>query len=82
MTLPRDGSGIALEIARHTAKAADPNEYSLADPALGQDFETDSASRTLDDLDLPLTRSSGCLGGFRPPEKVPARKGSIKIATL
>ena len=61
-----NSSAIALEIARHAAKAADPGECSLHDPALGQDFKTDSGSRTFDDLDPPATRSCGCFCGFRP----------------
>jgi len=59
-------SGVALEIARHAAKAADPGECSFHDPALGQDFKTDSCGRSFDNLDCPLTSSGGCLCGFWP----------------
>jgi hypothetical protein len=37
---------VAVKIARHAAKAADPNECSLQDPAFRQNFKTDSGSRT------------------------------------
>lgn len=47
-----DGSGVALEVARETAVAADPGEAAFDDPSLGQD---DEAMRlgALDDLQLP-----------------------------
>jgi len=59
-------SGVALEVARHAAKAADPGEGSLHDPAFRQNFKTDSGSRALDNFDRPFTSSGGCLCGFRP----------------
>ena len=34
-----DGAGVALEIARQAAIAADPGQGSFDDPALGQDDE-------------------------------------------
>src|SRR5258708_414648 len=46
-----DGSGVALEVARQAAKAADPGEGSFDDPALGQDFESDGGGRAFDDLE-------------------------------
>ena len=52
-----DGSGVAFEVARQTAVAADPGEGALDDPSLGQN---DKAVRvaTLDDLQGPAT----CIG--------------------
>ncbi len=61
-----NGSGIALEIARHAAKAADPGERRLHDPALGQDFKTSGGGGTFDNLDCPFTSSGRGLCGFRP----------------
>ena len=40
-----DGAGVALEIARQAAIAADPGESALDDPALGQDDEACSSVR-------------------------------------
>ena len=61
-----DGCGIALKVARHAAKAADPGECSLYDPALGQNFKADCCNSAFDNLDPPLTRSGGRLCSFRP----------------
>src|SRR5205085_7552633 len=47
-----DSAGVALEIARQAAIAADPGQSSLDDPALGQDDEFVQFV-ALDDLDHP-----------------------------
>ena len=51
-----DGSGVALEVAREAAIAADPGEGALDDPSLGQDDEAVQIV-ALDDLELSSCRS-------------------------
>ena len=47
-----DGAGVALEVARQAAVAADPRERAFHDPAFGEDLEV-MEIRALDDLELP-----------------------------
>jgi hypothetical protein len=47
-----DGAGVALEIARQAAVAADPGERALDDPTLGEDDEAMQLA-ALDDLQRP-----------------------------
>ena len=60
-----DGSGIALEIARQAAIAADPGEGPLDDPSLGQDDES-VAIAAFDDFDLPTAGPRNDAGHLRP----------------
>src|SRR5437762_13648242 len=53
-----DGAGVALEIPRQAAIAADPGQGSFDDPALGQDDEFVQLI-ALDDLEHP-TAGPGC----------------------
>src|SRR5450755_171871 len=56
-----DGAGVALEVAREAAVAADPGERAFNDPAFGDDLEVMEIG-ALDDLDLPV--SGGGEGGL------------------
>jgi len=56
---------VALEVTRHAAKTADPRECSFHDPALGQDFKSNSCSRTFNNLDPPSSGSGRSLRSFR-----------------
>lgn len=47
-----DGAGVALEVARQSAVAADPGKRALDDPALGEDDEAMQFG-SLDDLQRP-----------------------------
>ena len=51
-----DGGGIAFEVARQTAVAADPCERPLDDPAFWQNLKSGNV-RSLDDLQSPSTGS-------------------------
>src|SRR5438045_9738165 len=53
-----DGAGVALEIARQAAIAADPGQGSFDDPALGQ-YDEFVQLVALDDLEHPTT-GPGC----------------------
>src|SRR5256885_8635045 len=63
-----DGTGVALEIARQAAIAADPGQGAFDDPALGQDDEFVQFV-ALDDLEHPTTgagsRSRGASAKMR-----------------
>src|SRR5438067_9091626 len=59
-----DGAGVALEIARQTAIAADPGEGALDDPALGQHDEFVQLV-ALDDLQYPTTGAGSRSRGAR-----------------
>lgn len=52
-----DGSGVAFEVARQTAVAADPGECALDNPSLGQNDEAVRVA-AFDDLQCPAT----CIG--------------------
>ena len=47
-----DGAGVALEVAREAAVAADPRERALYDPTFGENLEVMEIG-ALDDLELP-----------------------------
>jgi hypothetical protein len=47
-----DGAGVALEVARQAAVAADPRERALHDPTFGEHLEVMEIG-ALDDLELP-----------------------------
>ncbi len=49
-----DGGGVAFEVARQTAVAADPCERPLDDPAFWQNLKSGNV-RSLDDLQAPST---------------------------
>lgn len=61
-----DGSGVALEITRQPAAAADPGEGSFDDPAFRHDLETGGAVAPLDHLDPPRSGLCRGRGRFRP----------------
>jgi len=55
-----DGGGIAFEVARQTAVAADPCERPLDDPAFGQNLKS-GISRTFTERSRP-PRLAGAIG--------------------
>jgi len=64
-----DGAGIALEVAREAAVAADPRERALHDPAFGENLEVMEIG-ALDDLELPAP--GGGDGGLHLRSLIPA----------
>jgi uncharacterized protein with von Willebrand factor type A (vWA) domain len=56
-----DGAGVAFEVAREAAVAADPRERALHDPAFGENLEVMEIG-AFDDLELP--GPGGSDGGF------------------
>lgn len=61
-----DGSGVALEVAREAAVAADPGEGAFDDPAFGQDDEAMQLG-AFDDLELPVAGAGDGRSHLRSP---------------